>query len=104
MELREDEIEALVKFDRASLTIVKYDDLTSSAGQPYAAIIKREDGRAFAGNAESRIGAVHAVWETYQRFMDAPIHFRHNGYWLYENALANVELQRINNDQEKQNG
>jgi len=102
MELREDEIEALVKFDRASLTIVKYDDLTSSAGQPYAAIIKREDGRAFAGNAESRIKAVHEVWETYQRFMDAPVHSRHNGYWLYENALADVELQRIKNKQEKQ--
>ena len=102
MELREDEIEALVKFDRASLTVVNYYDLTASAGQPYAAIIKREDGRAFAGNAESRIKAVHEVWETYQRFMDAPIHSRHNGYWLYENALANVELQRIDNNQEKQ--
>lgn len=96
MELREDEIEALVKFDRASLVVVR-------SPPNYAAIIKRADGRAFAGNAESRIGAVHAAWETYQRFMDAPIHSRHNGYWLYENALANVELQRINN-QEKQNG
>ena len=102
MELREDEIEALVKFDRASLTIVRYDDLTSSMGQPYVAVIKREDGRAFAGNAESRIKAVHAAWETYQRFVDAPIHSRHNGYWLYENAQANVELQRIKNNQEKQ--
>lgn len=97
MELREDEIEALVKFDRASLIVVRYDDLTSSAGLPYVAVIKREDGRAFAGNEESRIKAVHAAWETYQRFMDAPILSRHNGYWLYENAQADVELQRIKN-------
>ena len=103
MKLREDEIEALLKFDRASLVVVRYDALTYSAGQPYVAVITREGGRAFAGNAESRIKAVHAVWETYQRFMDAPIHSRHNGYWLYENALADVELQRIKN-KEKQNG
>ena len=101
MELREDEIEALVKFDRASLRVVEYDDLTSSAGVPYVAVIRREDGRAFVGNADSRIGAVHEAWGTYQRFMDAPIHTRHNGYWLYENALADVELQRIKN-KEKQ--
>jgi len=100
MELREDEIEALVKFDRASLRVVEYDDLTSSAGQPYVAVIRREDGRAFTGNGESRIKAVHIAWETYQRFMDAPIHTRHNGYWLYENALADVELQRIKNNGE----
>jgi len=97
MKLREDEIEALIKFDRASLTVVKYDDLTSLAGQPYAAIIKREGGRAFAGAGESRIEAVRTAWETYQRFMDAPIESRHNGYWLYETAVANVELQRIKN-------
>lgn len=101
MELREDEIEALVKFDRASLMVVRYEDLTPNMGQPYVVVIKREDGRAFAGTGESRIGAVHAAWETYQRFMNAPVHTRHSGYWLYENALANVELQRINN-QEKQ--
>lgn len=105
MKLREDEIEALVKFDRASLTVVKYEDLTSSVWlrgkPPYVVIIKMEDGRAFAGNGESRIDAVRAVWETYQRFMGEPIQFRHNGYWLYETALADAELQRIKNDQEK---
>jgi hypothetical protein len=104
MTLREDEIEALVKFDRSSLTVVKYDDLTTTAGQPYVAIIKMVDGRAFAGNGDSRITAVRAAWETYQRFMNAPIQSRHNGYWLYENALANVELQRITNQTEKQHG
>ncbi|MCG3772520.1 MAG: hypothetical protein JW384_03734 [Nitrosomonadaceae bacterium] len=101
MKLREDEIEALLRFDRASLVVARYDALTYSAGQPYVAVIKREGGRAFAGNAESRIKAVHAVWETYQRFMDAPIQSRHNGYWLYETAVANVELQRIKNQEQR---
>lgn len=103
MDLREDEIEALVKFDRSSLVVVKYDDLTASAGTPYVAIIKMDNGRAFAGTAESRIKAVHEVWEIYQRFMSSPMHSRHNGYWLYEQAMANVELQKLKR-QEKQHG
>ena len=101
MELREDEIEALLKFDKASIKVINYDDLTVSAGQPYVVIITSADGRSFAGNGESRIEAVHAAWETYQRFISAPIGARHNGYWLYENATANVEIQRWKNFKEQ---
>lgn len=103
-ELREDEIEALVKFDRSSMTVTRYGDLTASMGQEYVCIIVREDGRAFAGSGETRIQAVHKAWGTYQKFMSAPVESRHSGYWLYENAIADVELQRLKNNQEKQHG
>lgn len=97
MSLREDEIESLLKFDHAKLAVLNFSDLTAQAGQPYAVIITSADGRMFAGNGETRIEAIHAAWETYQRFMNAPIGARHNGYWLYENALAEVERRRWEN-------
>lgn len=97
MELREDEIEALLRFDRAVLTVQRYDDLVAAAGQPFVAFIVVERGRRFAGGGVSRIAAIHAVWEIYQRFMNTPLEERGSQSWLYKNAVANVEHQVIEN-------
>lgn len=93
-ELREDEMEALLGFDKAVLEVMHYDDLVSRGGDlPYVAVIATVDGRRFMGSGAARIDAIHAAWETYQRFMATPREDRYNGYWMYENALANVEVK-----------
>ena len=92
-DLREDEMEALLKFDGAKLRVVSYDDLVSRMdGQTYVALITINN-KSFMGAGESRIAAIQTAWETYQRYMVTPVEDRYNGYWLYENALANVEVQ-----------
>ena len=92
-DLREDEMEALLKFDGAKLRVVSYDDLVSRVdGHSYIALIAIKD-KNFMGSGSSRIDAIRNAWETYQRYMVAPLDDRYNGYWLYENALANVEVQ-----------
>lgn len=92
-DLREDEMEALLKFDGAKLRVVSYDDLVSRMdGQTYVALITINN-KNFMGSGGSRIEAIRNAWETYQRYMVAPVEDQHNGYWLYENALANVEVQ-----------
>ena len=103
MELREDEIEALLKFDYASLKVVKHED-SPTKKNPYVAIVKQKDGKAFAGNGESRIQAVHDVWGVYQKFISTPLCSRDDTYWVHENVVAEVELQLIKNQQEKQHG
>lgn len=92
-DLREDEMEALLKFDGAKLRVVSYDDLVSRMdGQTYVALITINN-KNFMGAGESRIEAIRNAWEVYQRYMVTPVEDRYNGYWLYENALANVEVQ-----------
>lgn len=91
--LREDEMQALLSFDKARLAVMHFDDIFKAAGRPYTAMITTLDDRRFMGDGKSRIEAVQAAWETYQRFMLEPREDRYNGYWMYENALANVEVQ-----------
>lgn len=97
-DLREDEMEALLKFDGAELRVTQFDDMVSSAGvDKFIAVISSKNDKQFAGGAMSRIAAIQRAWETYQRYMVTPTEDQHNGYWLYENALANVEVQMIEN-------
>jgi uncharacterized protein YifN (PemK superfamily) len=102
--MREDEIEALLKFDRAKLVVHDYrgKDLLVGVGQDYVAIITSEDGRNFAGTGKRRLDAIYEAWKTYQRFMVAPLSERYNHDWLLKNAEADVEVQLNKNLQEKQ--
>lgn len=103
MELREDEIEAVLKFDDAELIVVYRDDLMGKAGAPYTAIIKDKSINV-ARAGDTRIGAVHKVWEVYRRYrMDNPDQQR-SGEWMYENAMGDVEVQLKKLLEEKRNG
>lgn len=102
MELREDEIEALLKFDGAVLFVPETHDMNVS----HIALIRLPavevgiQNRWLSGSGETRIEAIHAVWEVYQKYMATPMASRHNGYWLYEQATADVQRQRLKLNQE----
>lgn len=94
--LREDEIEAILKFDNASLMVTRYDDLTSAAGQEYVANITRPAGDAdeyLARGAPTRAEAVQEVWKVYQQRqgVGSPVE---NPEWPLEDALGRVEVIR----------
>jgi len=88
MELREDEIEALLRFDGAGLVVLNFTDLTSQAGQPYVALITTKEDRSIAHGDATRLGAVQAAWALYKKYAVAAN--PEDGYWMYENAEANV--------------
>lgn len=103
MPLREDEIEAILKFDNASLEVVFRDDLMAQANALYTAIIKYQK-ITLARPANTRSAAVQAVWETYKRYrMDNP-DSEVSGVWVYENAMGDVEVQLRKLLEEKRNG
>ena len=67
MKLREDEIEAVLKFDGARL-VVSYmpDDLMARAGAPFTALITTEKINVVR-TGSSRNAAVQAAWNAYKR-------------------------------------
>jgi hypothetical protein len=105
MKLREDEIEALLKFDGATLQVLKNDDLLAKAGQTYTAIITIGGCRIDVARADdSRVRAVRKAWEVYLLYKKAPLDERENGYWLYEQAMSTVTKMVATTNKEKQNG
>lgn len=105
MKLREDEIEALLKFDGASLQVLKNDDLLAQAGQMYTAIITIGGCRIDIARADdSRIRAVRKVWEVYMLYKGTPLEERENGHWLYEQAMSTVTKMVATTNKEKQHG
>jgi len=67
VKLREDEIEAVLKFDGARL-VVSYmpDDLMARAGAPFTALITTEKINVVR-TGSSRNAAVQAAWNAYKR-------------------------------------
>ena len=96
VEFREDEIEAILKFDGSKLLV---SDDWAQTGLYRATITGRN--RAFTRESETRISAVHKVWQLYLQFTSELPESVNNGYWLYENALGDVEIQLMKN-REKQ--
>jgi len=96
MELREDEIEALLAFDNAVLTVVHNTDLLQRMGHEYTAIIKSSE-ITLARASDVRSTAVSDVWRVHAQFMLANHPERVNGYWMYEHAMGSVEVQVIKN-------
>jgi hypothetical protein len=107
MKLREDEIEALLKFDGAVLQVLKNDDLLAQASHTYTAIITIGGfpvGIDIARADDSRVRAVRKAWEVYLLYKKAPLDERENGYWLYEQAMSTVTKMVATTNKEKQNG
>jgi hypothetical protein len=88
--VREDEIGALLKIDKASLYVRR------SNHNEHTALIKSAT-ICFTRTRHSRIDAAEAVWTIYQEYMDEPLENRNEQRWLMENAEANVEVQMIKN-------
>jgi KaiC/GvpD/RAD55 family RecA-like ATPase len=91
MELREDEVEALLKLEGKEL-IVGYAD-----GR-HIAIIRGwyddvQDTRSISRlSTESRIHAVHEVWEAYQEFVTRSVIDKCTQHAYLENAYGNIEI------------
>ena len=88
--MREDEIEALLKFMGGTLAVHKNENDLFSKLEPYTAIITGKDKK-FARSANTRLEAVHAVWKLYQDYIEVPLDKQDNLAWLIEHAHANVE-------------
>lgn len=102
MALREDEIEAVLKFDNATLEVVFRNDLIGKSGWPYTAIIKDRKIN-IARSGDTRNKAVQAVWDVYKRYrMEHPDN-EVSGVWVYENAMGDVEVQLKKLLEEKRN-
>lgn len=97
--LREDEIEALLKFDGMTLQVHKHDDLF---GNRYYALIsgyikELNETRGFAADDRDRCTAVRVVWEKYNKFREVAVTVKRTLEWIYEDAEANVIKQLIKN-------
>jgi len=90
MQLREDEIEALLKFMGGKLAVHKDENDLFFKLEPYTAIIIGKD-RKFARSANTRLEAVYAVWKLYQDYMKVPVEKQNDHAWLVEQAHANVK-------------
>ena len=90
MQLREDEIEALLKFMGGKLAVHKDENDLFSKLEPYTAIIIGKD-RKFACSANTRLEAVYAVWKLYQDYIEVPLDKQNDHAWLVEHAHANVK-------------
>jgi hypothetical protein len=94
MELREDEVEALLKLEGKEL-IVGYCD-----GR-YVAIIRGwfddiQDQRSISRiSTESRIQAVRDVWVAYQEFMAKSVDGKCTFDAYLENAFSNIEIHMV---------
>lgn len=103
--MREDEIEALLKFDGAKLEVLFREDLVGKAGYPYTAIITHKNSKMnVARSAGTRVVAVRDTWGVYQRFRSATPEEQQSGVWKYENAMGDVEVQLKKILKEKQDG
>ena len=103
-QLREDEIEALLKFDGMTLHVHKRDDLF---GSNYYAIIRGhievlKDDRGFMGESPSRSAAVHKAWAKYNEFRKDSPDDQHTMKWIYEDAEVNVIRRLIFNQTGKE--
>jgi hypothetical protein len=87
--VREDEIEALLKFMGGTLAVHKDENDLFSKIEPFTAIITGKDKK-FARSANTRLEAVHAVWKLYQDYIEVPLDKQDNLAWLIEHAHANV--------------
>lgn len=92
MEIREDEIEAILKFDGSNMIVVR----PNSPVKNYIAIITGK-GRVLTRDSESRIDAVRQVWALYLQYTSEHPDKKDDGYWLYENAMGEVEVQLMKN-------
>lgn len=100
--MREDEIEALLKFDGAQLLVVYRDDLMGQAGAPYTAIVKDKSVN-FSRGGKTRIEAVRAAWDVYRRYrMESPENQKSGG-WIFENAMGDVDVELKKLLEEKRN-
>jgi hypothetical protein len=102
MQLREDEIEALLKFDGKTLRVLKNEDLLAQGGQTYTALIRGhfpdiDDQRTIGRSAETRLEAVREVWEAYKKYYDAPVEVKNSGESYLEDAMGNVYNRMIDN-------
>lgn len=91
MNLREDEIEALLKLD--GMTLEVHIDLGKRG---YTAIVwgifpDIQDRRTVSVTAELRLDAVHRVWERYLAFRNTPSASKSSPEWLLINALGRVD-------------
>jgi hypothetical protein len=87
--VREDEIEALLKFMGGTLMVHKAENDLFSKLEPFTAIIIGK-GKKFARSADTRLQAVHAVWKVYQDYLEVPLDKQDDHIWLVEHAHANV--------------
>ncbi len=94
MELREDEIEALLKLEGKELIVGHAD------GQ-YIAIIRGwyddvQDTRSISRvSTEGRLKAVHEVWEAYQEFLSRPAKDKCTQHAYLQNAVGNIDIEYI---------
>jgi hypothetical protein len=94
MELREDEIEALLKLEGKELIVGHYDDR-------YVAIIRGwfddiQDQRSISRiSTESRIQAVRDVWNAYQEFTAKSVDGKCTVDAYLENAFSNIEVHMV---------
>jgi hypothetical protein len=95
MQLREDEIEALLKLDGKILLLLENNDLLAQGGQRYTALIRGyfqdiNDQRSIARAADTRIEAIREVWEAYKNYYDAPVEVKNSAESYLEDAMGNV--------------
>jgi hypothetical protein len=94
LELREDEIEAILKFDGSQLHVAY---TMNPHTKPAYIVIITGKGRVFSRTADVRISAVHQVWELYLKYTSEHPSKQNDGYWMYENAMGDVEVQLMRN-------
>lgn len=81
MELREDEIEALLKLDGMTLEI--HHDLRGAyTAIIYGVVADISEQRSFHAVRETRRAAVQGVWQDYQTFMGIPTRAKFSAQWL----------------------
>jgi len=95
MELREDEVEALLKLEGKTLRVLVNEDLLAQAGQRYTALIRGyfediNDQRTIARAADTRLEAIHEVWEAYKNYYEAPVEVKNSEGSYFQNAMGNV--------------
>ena len=90
-DLREDEIEALLKFEGSQLAV--YNDVEDGSWNYTAMIhISTPPIKVLSCSHESRIDAIRGVWAKYNRYKEDQ---RRNSFdvWWLEEAKANVEIK-----------
>lgn len=102
MQLREDEIEALLKLDGKTLRVLKNEDLLAQGGQTYTALVRGyfhdiNDQRTIGRSADTRLDAVRDVWEAYKKYYNAPVEVKNSAESYLEDAMGNIHNRMIDN-------
>lgn len=90
MNLREDEIRAVLRFMSAELEVIENYDLLKAGGQRFIAIISHIDGTKVSYPSNNRIDAVTDAWDVFKSYMKTDD--KGDPEWLNKTLLADLEV------------